>query len=157
MWQRRLFYFVCLASIAIGILFFFHKEETPLTRFEQKIASHQGKIVYVDFWASWCGPCRESFPWLNQLQQRYSPDKLVIVSVNVDANKENAQKFLAQYPANFEITYDAAGVLAKAYGIKGMPSSMLLDQKGKEVSRHTGFNHIKKKQYEAEIEMLLAR
>ena len=61
----------------------------------------RGKVVYVDFWASWCGPCRRSFPWMNEMQQKYGEQGLVIVGVNVDKKRSDADRFLAQLPATF--------------------------------------------------------
>ena len=77
------------------------------------LKNYQGKVVYLDFWASWCVPCRKSFPWLNQLRNRYSEKQLVIVAVNLDKEAALAADFLKQYPANFDIFYDPEGVLAK--------------------------------------------
>ena len=87
----------------------------------------KGRVVYVDFWASWCGPCRRSFPWMNELQQKYGERGLTIVGVNVDKRRPDAQRFLAQTPATFTIVYDESGKTPAAYAVKGMPSSYLID------------------------------
>src|SRR5581483_7906899 len=63
------------------------------------LADLRGKVVYVDFWASWCGPCKRSFPWMNELAQRYGKDGLAIVAVNVDKKRSDAERFLATTPA----------------------------------------------------------
>src|SRR5689334_24938707 len=90
----------------------------------QQLAPYEGKIVYLDFWASWCGPCAQSFPWLNQMQEKYGKD-LTIVGVNVDTEAGAADKFLKRHPARFDIVRDPAGTLPELYKIDGMPSSLL--------------------------------
>ena len=64
---------------------------------------YKGKVVYVDFWASWCGPCRESFPWMKKMQQQYGKDGLVIIAVNVDQDKKLADKFLTEFKPEFSV------------------------------------------------------
>src|SRR5205807_6899132 len=77
----------------------------------------RGRVVYVDFWASWCGPCRRSFPWMNEMQRRYGDRGLTIVGVNVDKRRPEADRFLGQVPASFTIVFDAAGVTPSAWGV----------------------------------------
>jgi thiol-disulfide isomerase/thioredoxin len=110
----------------------------PGSKGEVRLADYRGKFVYVDFWAAWCVPCRKSFPWMNQLQQRYA-GQLAVVAVNVDTQRADAEKFLASTPASFTIAYDPAGTTPAAYGIKGMPSSVLVGPDGKVLFEHAGF------------------
>jgi cytochrome c biogenesis protein CcmG, thiol:disulfide interchange protein DsbE len=112
------------------------------------VADLRGKVVYVDFWASWCGPCRKSFPWMSELQQRHAAEGLQVVAVNVDEKREDAVAFLAKVPARFTIAYDPAGATPKAYGVKGMPSSALVGRDGQLLWMHTGFNEADKGQLE---------
>ncbi|GLX83277.1 TlpA disulfide reductase family protein [Thalassotalea eurytherma] len=121
-----------------------------------KLASLRGQVVYVDFWASWCGPCRESFPWLNEMQAIYKDQGFSVVSVNVDAQKSFALEFLATFPADFEVIYDPKGKIARKYDLRGMPSSFIVDRQGQVVATHVGFNDTKKQQYQQEILSLLA-
>ena len=125
-------------------------------QFEQAMAKHKGKVVYVDFWASWCVPCRKSFPWMNSMQEKYQTQGLVVLSINVDAQVALAEEFLQQTPANFDVIYDTNGILAKKFQLKGMPSSYLFDRQGKLISAHTGFNGKKQQQYQQEIIKALA-
>jgi len=104
------------------------------------LARYQGKLVYVDFWASWCGPCRQSFPWMNEMQAKYGARGLQIIGVNLDAKNADARAFLAATPAQFSIAFDPAGATPKQYGLKGMPSSYLIGRDGKLVMTHMGFN-----------------
>ena len=126
-----------------------------LKAFEKKLSQYQGKVVYLDFWASWCGPCRQSFPWMNQMQTQFADAGFTVLSVNLDAKPELAKKFLDTYPANFPIFYDHKGKVAKALKVKGMPSSYIIDRNGQIVSKHVGFNEQKKLAYQQELEQLI--
>lgn len=99
----------------------------------------RGSVVYLDFWASWCVPCRKSFPWLNETQARYGRAGLRIIAINLDEDKKLAEQFLEKIPAKFTIGYDPKGQSASAYGLKGMPSSYLIDRNGNLLSAHVGF------------------
>lgn len=103
------------------------------------LAKLRGKLVYVDFWASWCGPCKQSFPWMNEMQAKYGAKGLRIVAINVDAKREDADRFLADVPANFLVAFDSQGDSPKRYQIKGMPSSVLVGPNGKVLRTHSGF------------------
>jgi len=116
----------------------------------------RGKVVYVDFWASWCGPCRRSFPWMNEMQQKYGSRGLVVVGVNVDKKRSDAERFLAQIPATFAIVYDEPGATPSAYGVKGMPSSYLIDTQGKVTYVERGFLDEHKADLEQRMVALLA-
>jgi len=104
-----------------------------------KLADYRGKVVYVDFWASWCGPCRQSFPWMNEMQAKYGSQGLTVLAINVDQKREDALKFLADTPAKFTVAYDDKGVTPKAYSVKTMPSSMLIGADGVIKVIHRGF------------------
>ena len=117
-------------------------------------ARYKGKVVYIDFWASWCVPCRKSFPWLNDLARKH-PDDLVVVGINVDNEREAADKFLARYPAAFPLVFDPQGTVATRYALEGMPSAILLDREGRIVHRHVGFREEKRGEYEAMVEQLI--
>lgn len=115
------------------------------------LAQHLGKVVYLDFWASWCGPCRQSFPWMNAMQAKYGPQGLVVVGVNVDAVQADADQFLARLPAQFPVGYDPQGRTARAFGVKGMPTSVLIGRDGTVIRQHAGFGHGAPEQLEAAI------
>ncbi|MDH5472413.1 MAG: TlpA family protein disulfide reductase [Gammaproteobacteria bacterium] len=102
-------------------------------------AQFKGKVLYVDFWASWCKPCKQSFPWLNQLQQQYKDQGLVVIAINLDKERALADKFLQIIPANFIVAFDPEGNSASSFKVKGMPSSYLIDRDGNVQGRHTGF------------------
>ncbi|MGO4377190.1 choice-of-anchor D domain-containing protein [Pseudoduganella sp. RAF19] len=116
---------------------------------------YHGKLVYIDFWASWCGPCRQSFPWMNEMQARYGGQGLQIVGINVDAKAEDARSFLADTPARFVIAFDPSGTAPRTYGIKGMPSSVLIGPDGKVLYEHSGFRPADREALESRIKAAL--
>ena len=122
---------------------------------ELNLEKHGGKVVLLDFWASWCVPCRRSFPWMNEMQEKYAQEGLVIIAVNVDREVENAAAFLAEYPAEFEVIYDPDAALAKEYKIQVMPSSIIFGRDGASIDRHTGFKVKKQDEYEAVLRAAL--
>ena len=115
----------------------------------------KGRVVYVDFWASWCAPCRRSFPWMAEMQQKYGPQGFTVVAVNVDKKREDAAKFLALTPAAFTVVYDPVGTVPTAYDVKGMPTSYLVDRSGKVVFVEAGFRDDMKAGAEARIKAAL--
>ncbi len=122
---------------------------------ELDLSQYQEKVVYMDFWASWCGPCRESFPWINALHDKYKNKGLVVIGVNVDAQLEAAHLFLKKNPAKFKLFSDPSGTLAEQYNLIGMPSSFVIDGNGKIRERHVGFKKSNVQQYEQGIVELL--
>lgn len=116
-----------------------------------KLSGYQGKVVYLDFWASWCGPCRETFPWMNEMQAKYGKDGFEIVAVNIDKKRPDADKFLAQIPAEFTVVFDTKLSVARSYALKGAPTSFLIDRAGNVVSTHLGFQKDRAAELEAHI------
>jgi thiol-disulfide isomerase/thioredoxin len=117
-----------------------------------KLSDSKGKLVYLDFWASWCGSCRQSFPWMNELARKYSAQGLEIIAVNLDARNEDARKFLSETPASFTIAFDPKGTTPKQYDVKGMPTSALIGKDGRIVFKHVGFNHNSRDEMEKAIQ-----
>jgi thiol-disulfide isomerase/thioredoxin len=116
----------------------------------------EGKVVLVDFWASWCGPCKKSFPVLNDLHKTYQERGLVILAVSVDKDRAAMEAFLKKMPASFSIVRDAGQKLVAAASVAAMPSSFLLDGHGRVRFLHTGFKGDEtRQQYVKEIEELL--
>ena len=119
-------------------------------------AQYKGKVVYVDFWASWCGPCRKSFPWLNSIEKKYKDKGLVVIGINVDSDFDMAKAFLEKTPAEFALFSDPKGELADQYKLIGMPSSFVLDRNGEVRHRHVGFKKSNIDAYEKSIVSLLS-
>jgi thiol-disulfide isomerase/thioredoxin len=121
------------------------------------LAAFRAKVVYLDFWASWCGPCKLSFPWLNEMQARYGARGLQVVAVNLDRQRALADAFLAQVPAHFVVAFDPAGDTARRYDVAGMPSSVLIGADGLVLQQHAGFRDEDRAGREAAIMAALAR
>ena len=121
----------------------------------RKLSGLKGKIVLVDFWASWCGPCRESMPFLDRLSTTYKDKGLVVIGVNIDSDLAAAQRFLKNIPVSFAVLNDADKQVAKAYGPPTMPSSYVIDRQGKVRAIHAGFTTSDAVQLEMEIKALL--
>lgn len=120
------------------------------------LADYHGQVILLDFWASWCGPCRESFPWMNSLQQRFGEQGLKVVAVNLDDDSAAAREFLTQIPAQFTVLLDPEAQLPDTFGVMGMPSSYLIDRQGKLRATHVGFHSQRIPDYENTIKTLLA-
>lgn len=119
-------------------------------------ASLKGKVVLVDFWASWCGPCKKSFPALDELHRLYGKKGLVVLAVNVDEKPAEMENFLKKTPAGFTVVRDLEQKLVAQLGVAGMPTSFLLDATGRVRFLHKGYaGDETKKQYVREIEELL--
>jgi len=119
------------------------------------LANFRGKVVYLDFWASWCLPCRKSFPWMNMIQARYKERGFEVIAITLDETPNDATTFLRKYPAAFTIAFDRRGKVAEAYGLKVMPSSYLIDRNGYIVKKYQGFKKAHEREIEASIEQLL--
>jgi thiol-disulfide isomerase/thioredoxin len=117
--------------------------------------AYRGRVVVVDFWASWCAPCRRSIPWLNQMRAQYGDRGLVVIGVNVDKDARDAARFLREVPIDFEVVYDPEGTLAAQYALEGMPSSYVYSRDGELVARHLGFQNARRPEYEALLARLL--
>lgn len=125
--------------------------ELPGTQSAVTLSKIRGKVIYLDFWASWCGPCRESFPWMNSMQAKYKDRGLQVIAINLDANNDDAKKFLSQHSAQFTVLFDPKGITPRQYGVKGMPSSFLISKDGKILVQHKGFNNADRAELEQKI------
>jgi cytochrome c biogenesis protein CcmG/thiol:disulfide interchange protein DsbE len=118
----------------------------------------RGKVVLVDFWASWCIPCRQSFPWMESLRERYAAQGLEIVAINLDKKREAAAAFLETFPAtSFSVLFDPAGKTAEAFHVEGMPSSFIVSRTGTILYSHIGFAQAKAQEVEDQIKEALSR
>lgn len=160
-----------LLPLAIGCLVFNHNPRAwsgPLKAGEAfpEIAQFQlegklpdqlrGKVVLVDFWASWCGPCKGSFPILEDLHKTYGDKGLVVLGVNLDETRKAMDDFLSKHKVTFNIVRDQHQKMVKTVSINTMPTSLLIDHEGKVRFIHNGFHGAAtEKQYRKEIEDLL--
>lgn len=127
----------------------------PTLNGEMDLAKLRGKVVYLDFWASWCIPCRKSFPWMNEMMDKYQGVGLEVVAVNLDKDRALAVDFLKKIEARFTIAFDPQGDSARAYQLRGMPSSYLIGRDGKLYATHIGFRDKDKAKMELAIKQLL--
>jgi thiol-disulfide isomerase/thioredoxin len=121
------------------------------------IDSLRGRAVLVDFWASWCGPCRKSFPWMKTMNEKYGAKGLTIIAIDVDKDRAAGDKFLSEFPSPFVVAYDPEGKVAEQYNVAAMPSSYVIDRTGKIVYVHHGFETKKAPEMESHIVEVLPK
>lgn len=131
----------------------------PTLKTDSPIALKQfaGKVVYLDFWASWCAPCKTSFPLLNKLHAKLKEQGFEVVAVNLDENKLLGEKFLQEVPVDFTVLRDEKGEWADKYVVESMPTSFIIDKNGVVQKIHHGFSSDDIKELEAKITELLAK
>jgi cytochrome c biogenesis protein CcmG/thiol:disulfide interchange protein DsbE len=141
---------ICLAAMLIVFA------GRPAQSAPIELNDYRGHVVLLDFWASWCGPCKQSLPWMQSVQRKYAGRGLIILAVNLDHNRQDAERFLSGFSHDFQIAFDAKGDLPTRLHVTTMPTSFLLDRSGSVRFTHVGFNTANETAYEAEIERLLA-
>jgi thiol-disulfide isomerase/thioredoxin len=129
--------------------------QTARAEFPAELGAVDKPVVWVDFWASWCAPCRRSFPWMNAMHEKYADQGLEIIAVNVDKERQLADEFLAETPAEFRLHFDPEGSLAQRFDVQAMPSSFILDGDGTVLAKHFGFRLGDTDEYERQIEKAL--
>jgi len=118
---------------------------------DRALEDYRGQYLYVDFWASWCVPCRQSFPWMNEMLAKYDAKGLRIIAINLDEHRVDAHRFLDDVQADIDIAFDANGATAEAFAVRGMPSSYLINPDGEIIFSHIGFRIRDTAQLETEI------
>lgn len=115
-------------------------EGMPLTgRAAVRLQDYRGKVLCVEFWASWCKPCPQSLPWLERLHREFGAGGFEVVAINVDENVVEARRFLRRHPVGFPVLSDASGEIAAQYDVQDLPSSYLIDRSGVVRAVHRGF------------------
>jgi thiol-disulfide isomerase/thioredoxin len=145
--SRRISVFLAYACLVIAP----SNANTPLD-----LNEFRGRVIYLDFWASWCKPCRQSFPWMDELQRKYRNRGLLVVAVNVDQDRGQADQFLNRFGPSFRILFDPSGELAEKFKVPGMPSSFLIDRRGVVRERHVGFLPENEESIDSEVQELIA-
>ncbi len=120
-----------------------------------RLAELVGQVVFVNFWASWCGPCRQEMPELNRLQQQFSPLGFTVLAINLDESPEPAEKFLKRLTVDFPVLYDPENTVSQAYDVEAMPTSYLIDRDGNLRYLHKGYQPGFEQQYKAQIKALI--
>jgi thiol-disulfide isomerase/thioredoxin len=103
------------------------------------LADLKGQVVMINFWASWCGPCRQEFPALDQIYAKYRPMGFTLVAINVESDKANAERFLGATPVSFPILFDPENKVSGSYGVSGMPTTVLIDRQGRVRWQHRAY------------------
>lgn len=119
------------------------------------LAALRGRVVYLDFWASWCPPCRQSFPWMDEQLARHGAAGLVVVAVNLDRQRAAAEQFLRAVPSRATIAFDPAGDSPRRFGARAMPSSFVIGRDGRVRLQHDGFREEDRVPLEAAITQAL--
>jgi peroxiredoxin len=120
-----------------------------------RLSEHRGQVVMINFWASWCGPCRQEMPLLDELQQRYSPAGFTVLGVNVEQDPAQARRLLKQMDISFPILFDADSVVSKLYDVSAMPVTVMVDRDGKMRYLHKGFKPSYEASYRQQIKELI--
>ena len=119
------------------------------------LESLKGKVVMLNFWASWCGPCRTEMPLLEQMHKRYSSLGFTMVGVNVEANTADAERWLKDTPVSFPVLFDRESKVSKMYDVSAMPSTVFIDRKGNVRYLHKGYKAGDEGEYLNQIRALL--
>lgn len=119
------------------------------------LAGLRGQVVMVNFWASWCGPCRAEFPVLDQLYRKYAPLGFTLLAVNVEPDAGDAERFLAATPVSFPIAFDADSRVANAYGVSAMPTTVLIDRHGRLRWMHRAYQPGDENEYLDQVRAML--
>jgi thiol-disulfide isomerase/thioredoxin len=106
---------------------------------EVSLADLKGQVVMINFWASWCGPCRQEFPALDQIYAKYRPMGFTLVAINVESEKADAEKFLGATPVSFPILFDPDNAVSGQYGVSAMPTTVLVDRQGRVRWQHRAY------------------
>jgi len=119
------------------------------------LGAYRGKVVYLDFWASWCGPCQTAMPLLESLRNEFPADQFQILAVNVDQDGDKAKSFLARHKVGYPSVTDPEGRLPSTYGLKTMPTSYIIDKNGVVRFVHAGFRASDIDELRSQIKSLL--
>lgn len=120
-----------------------------------KLSELRGEVVMINFWASWCGPCRQEMPLLDALYQRYRPLGFTILGVSVDENLDDARRLLKEIPVTFPVLFDTDNKVADLYELVAMPSTVLVDRDGNMRFVHLGYLPGYERDYEAQVKALI--
>ena len=119
------------------------------------LAQYKGQVVMLNFWASWCGPCRQEMPLLDQMYKKYKPAGFTLIGVNVDKDAPPVKELLARKPVSFPVLLDPANQVSKAYHVDEMPSTVIIDRKGEIRYIHRGYRPGDENEYQDRIRQLI--
>lgn len=120
-----------------------------------RLSEYRGQVVLLNFWASWCGPCRQEFPHLDAIHQKYADLGFTVFGINVDANRADAEQVLKDIPVSFPILFDAENTVSQMYGVDSMPMTVLVDRNGEVRYLHRGYRPGFEETYEQQVRALV--
>jgi len=119
------------------------------------LAQYKGQVVMLNFWASWCGPCRQEMPLLESIYRKYGKMGFTMIGVNVEPDSNAANEWLKATPVSFPILYDRDSKVSKLYDVAGMPSTVIIDRSGKLRVLHRGYKPGDENEYLDSIRTLI--
>ncbi len=128
---------------------------TALSGGQGALSQYKGQVVLVNFWATWCGPCQQEMPLLDQMYKKYKPAGFTLIGVNVDKEEPAVKDLLARKPVSFPVLLDPANQVSKAYHVDEMPSSVIIDRKGDIRYIHRGYRPGDENEYQDRIRQLI--
>src|ERR1700693_5309205 len=128
---------------------------TALSGQQGALSQYKGQVVMVNFWATWCGPCQQEMPLLDQMYKKYKPAGFTLIGVNVDKEAPAVKELLARKPVSFPVLLDPANQVSKAYHVNEMPSSVFIDRKGQIRYIHRGYKPGDENDYQDRIRQLI--
>jgi peroxiredoxin len=126
-----------------------------LTGQQAALSQYKGQVVMVNFWATWCGPCQQEMPLLDQMYKKYKPAGFTLIGVNVDKDAPPVKQLLERKPVSFPVLLDPANQVSKAYHVDEMPSSVIIDRKGQIRYIHRGYKPGDENDYQDRIRQLI--
>ena len=157
----RIFYAIFVSAVSLGASLSGATESAPDFTLKStqgdnvRLSEHRGEVLLVNFWASWCGPCRQEMPLLDALQQRYGKLGFNVVGVNVDKDSALANKLLKDIPVTFPVLLDNTGTVSASYNVSAMPTTVLIDRDGNVRYLHKGYKPGYEQDYEQQIKELI--
>ena len=136
---------ICVAGAAV----------LPDDRADLFWSQYKGQVVMVNFWATWCGPCQQEMPLLDQMYKKYKPAGFTLIGVNVDKEGPAVKDLMARKPVSFPVLLDPANQVSKAYHVDEMPSSVIVDRKGEIRYIHRGYRPGDENEYQDRIRQLI--
>lgn len=120
-----------------------------------RLEDYRGQVVMLNFWASWCGPCRQEMPVMDDIHEQYKDLGFTVLAVNVDQNKAEADRFLSAVPVDFPILYDSESRVSEMYGVDAMPSTVMIDRDGNARFLHRGYKPGYEEDYVKQVRQLI--
>ena len=161
-YSQLLMFFMVLASLCVPAAYAMpHSLREDSANLEShaggqlSLADYQGQVVMINFWASWCGPCRQEMPLLEALYQRYEPLGFTLLGVNVDADSQQAMQYLKEVSVSFPVVLDTTNDISQTYDVVAMPSTILIGRDGTSRYIHHGYQPGYEDEYQRQIRELI--